>query len=53
MKELGLNAVRHRIWVDPAKQNIPESWSGHSYEQMKEDLWNHTVDVLNYLSVVM
>ena len=88
MKELGLNAVRHRIWVDPskhgnwcnkedllvkckrakaldmeilldfhysdwwadpAKQNIPESWSGHSYEQMKDDLWNHTVDVLNYL----
>ena len=53
MKELGLNAVRHRIWVDPSKQNIPESWSGHSYEQMREDLWNHTVDVLNYLSVVM
>ena len=76
MKELGLNAVRHRVWVDPskhgnwcskedllvkcqrakaldmeilvdfhysdwwadpAKQNIPASWSGHSYEQMKED----------------
>ena len=88
MKELGLNAVRHRVWVDPsrhgnwcskedllvkcqrakaldmeilldfhysdwwadpAKQNIPASWSGHSYEQMKQDLWDHTVDVLNYL----
>ena len=85
MKELGLNAVRHRVWVDPsahdnwcdkedllvkcqrakalnmeillnfhysdwwadpAKQNIPASWSGHSFEQMKEDLVNHTVDVL-------
>ena len=88
MKELGLNAVRHRVWVDPskhgnwcgkedllvkcqrakaldmeilldfhysdwwadpAKQNIPASWSGHSYEQMKQDLWNHTVDVLQML----
>ena len=88
MKELGLNAVRHRVWVDPsahggwcdtgdllikclrakelgmeimidfhysdwwadpAKQNIPASWSGHSYEQMKEDLRNHTVDVLIHL----
>lgn len=88
MKELGLNAVRHRVWVDPsahggwcdtgdllikclrakelgmeimidfhysdwwadpAKQNIPASWSGHSYEQMKEDLRNHTVDVLTHL----
>ena len=88
MKELGLNAVRHRVWVDPskhgnwcskedllvkckrakaldmeilldfhysdwwadpAKQNIPAAWSGHNYEQMKQDLWNHTVEVLNYL----
>lgn len=88
MKELGLNAVRHRVWVDPsahggwcdkedllvkclrakaldmaimvdfhysdwwadpAKQNIPASWSGHSYEQMKDDLAAHTIDVLTYL----
>ena len=88
MKELGLNAVRHRVWVDPskhdnwcskedllvkcqrakaldmeilvdfhysdwwadpAKQNIPAAWSGHSYEQMKDDLRNHTVEVLKYL----
>ena len=88
MKQLGLNAVRHRVWVDPskhgnwcskedllekcirardldmeilldfhysdwwadpAKQNIPAAWSGHDYEQMKQDLWNHTVEVLNYL----
>ena len=88
MKELGLNAVRHRVWVDPskhgnwcskedllvkcqrakaldmeilldfhysdwwadpAKQNIPAAWSGHSYEQMKQDLAGHTVDVLTYL----
>ena len=88
MKELGLNAVRHRVWVDPSahgnwcnkedllekclrakaldmaimvdfhysdwwadpgKQNIPAAWSGHSYEQMKEDLAAHTIEVLTYL----
>ena len=88
MKELGLNAVRHRVWVDPsayggwcdkedllikclrarelgmeimidfhysdwwadpAKQNIPASWRGHSYEEMKEDLRKHTIEVLTYL----
>lgn len=88
MKELGLNAVRLRVWVDPSahgnwcnkedllvkcqrakeqgmaimvdfhysdwwadpnKQNIPASWSGHSYEEMKQDLANHTVEVLQYL----
>ena len=36
-------------WADPGKQNIPAAWSGHSYEQMKEDLYNHTVEVLKYL----
>ena len=88
MKEFGINAVRHRVWVDPSKhgnwcskedllekcirakdldmeilldfhysdwwadpekQNIPAAWSGHDYEQMKQDLWNHTVEVLEYL----
>lgn len=88
MKELGLNAVRHRVWVDPSKhggwcdkndllvkclrakqlgmeilvdfhysdwwadpgkQNIPAAWRGHTYEQMKEDLYAHTVEVLTHL----
>lgn len=88
MKELGLNAVRLRVWVDPSahgnwcnkedllvkclrakeqgmaimvdfhysdwwadpnKQNIPASWSGHTYEQMKQDLANHTIEVLQFL----
>lgn len=88
MKELGLNAIRLRVWVDPSahgnwcnkedllvkcqrakeqgmaimvdfhysdwwadpnKQNIPASWSGHSYEEMKQDLTNHTIEVLQYL----
>lgn len=36
-------------WADPAKQNIPAAWKGHSYEQMKQDLANHTIEVLTYL----
>lgn len=86
MKELGLNALRFRVWVDPiggfcdkrdllekcrrAKaqgmaimvdfhysdywadpqhQPVPKSWQGHSFEQMKEDLRAHTVEVLQLL----
>lgn len=86
MKELGLNALRFRVWVDPiggfcdkrdllekcrrAKaqdmaimvdfhysdywadpqhQPVPKSWRGHSFEQMKEDLRAHTVEVLQLL----
>ena len=36
-------------WTDPAKQNIPASWKGHSYEEMKKDLANHTKEVLQFL----
>ena len=36
-------------WADPAKQNIPASWKGHSYEEMKKDLSNHTKEVLQFL----
>ena len=36
-------------WADPAKQPIPKAWLGHSYEQMKRDLRQHTVDVLTLL----
>ena len=37
------------FWADPAKQPIPKAWLGHSFEQMKMDLRNHTVDVLTLL----
>ena len=33
-------------WADPAKQNIPKAWLGHSFEEMKQDLRQHTIDVL-------
>ena len=36
-------------WADPAKQNIPDAWKGHSYEEMKKDLANHTKEVLQFL----
>lgn len=36
-------------WADPAKQNIPAAWSGHTYEQMKDDVRQHTVEVLTFL----
>ena len=36
-------------WADPAKQNIPKAWEGHSFEEMKEDLRHHTIDVLTLL----
>jgi len=36
-------------WADPAKQPIPKAWLGHSFEQMKQDLREHTVDVLTML----
>lgn len=88
MKEMGMNAMRIRVWVDPskhdnwcnkedvlkkcqlakqqgmdiminfhysdwwadpAKQNIPEAWAKHSYKKMKQDLANHTIDVLTML----
>ena len=36
-------------WADPAKQNIPASWKGHSFEEMKKDLAGHTQEVLQLL----
>lgn len=36
-------------WSDPAKQPIPKDWMGHSYEEMKKDLADHTMEVLTLL----
>lgn len=36
-------------WADPGKQPIPKAWLGHSYEEMKQDLRNHTIEVLTLL----
>ena len=36
-------------WADPGKQPIPKAWLGHSFEEMKQDLRSHTIDVLTLL----
>ncbi|MFI6087834.1 glycosyl hydrolase 53 family protein [Streptomyces sp. NPDC051218] len=36
-------------WTDPGAQTIPSAWSGHSYAQLKTDVYDHTYDVLNAL----
>jgi arabinogalactan endo-1,4-beta-galactosidase len=36
-------------WADPAKQPVPEAWRGHSYEEMKQDVRRHTIEVLSLL----
>ena len=36
-------------WADPAKQPIPKAWMGHSFDEMKQDLRNHTIEVLTLL----
>ncbi|WP_435213641.1 glycoside hydrolase family 53 protein [Streptomyces sp. bgisy034] len=36
-------------WADPGAQSKPAAWSGHSYSQLKTDVYHHTYDVLNAL----
>ncbi|MFE5890067.1 arabinogalactan endo-beta-1,4-galactanase [Streptomyces sp. NPDC056462] len=36
-------------WADPGAQGKPAAWAGHSYSQLKTDVYNHTYDVLNAL----
>lgn len=36
-------------WADPGKQIKPAAWAGHSYSQLRTDVYDHTYDVLNAL----
>ncbi|WP_326585015.1 arabinogalactan endo-1,4-beta-galactosidase [Streptomyces sp. NBC_00487] len=36
-------------WADPGAQTVPSPWTGHSYSQLRTDVYNHTYDVLNAL----
>lgn len=36
-------------WADPEKQFKPEAWKEHSFEELVEDVYNHTLEVLNAL----
>ena len=86
MKQLGMDAIRLRVWVnprneyssaadvlkkaqrakangmdimidfhysdtwaDPGKQFIPKAWESHSYEEMLNDVSEHTTTVLQLL----
>lgn len=52
-KELGMDVMIDfhygDWWADPAKQPIPAAWRKHNYEQMCQDLRQHTIDVLSLL----
>ena len=34
-------------WADPAKQNKPAAWANHSLEELKQDVYDHTYEVLS------
>lgn len=36
-------------WADPGKQPKPAAWASHSFAQLKQDVYDHTYDVLNAL----
>lgn len=52
-KKLGLEIMvsfhYSDTWADPKHQPIPKSWMGHDYQTMKQDVYNHTYEVLQYL----
>lgn len=39
-------------WADPGKQYIPSTWEGHTTEQLIQDVYDHTYDVLSALKDV-
>ena len=36
-------------WADPAKQTKPAAWANHSFNDLLNDVYNHTFDVLTLL----
>jgi arabinogalactan endo-1,4-beta-galactosidase len=36
-------------WADPAKQAKPAAWANHSFAELLNDIYNHTLDVLSAL----
>jgi arabinogalactan endo-1,4-beta-galactosidase len=36
-------------WADPNQQNKPAAWVGHSFNQLQDDVYGHTFDVLTEL----
>jgi arabinogalactan endo-1,4-beta-galactosidase len=38
-------------WADPGQQTKPAAWASHTLEQLKNDVYTHTYDVLNALKL--
>lgn len=38
-------------WADPAKQFKPKAWENHSFPELKNDVYNHTFEVINALKI--
>lgn len=36
-------------WADPSKQNKPAAWANYNFDQLKQAVKDHTVEVLNLL----
>ena len=36
-------------WADPGKQNKPAAWSNHTFEELLDDIYAHTYNVLDTL----
>lgn len=36
-------------WADPEHQGKPAAWAEHSFDQLQQDVFNHTLDVCNAL----
>ncbi len=37
-------------FADPGTQDVPEAWKDHSWQQLKDDIYNHTYDVMSALA---
>lgn len=53
VKELGMDLLvsfhYSDTWTNPKTQPIPAAWLGHTYEQMLQDVKDHTIEVLQLL----
>ena len=38
-------------WADPAKQKKPAAWEGHNFNQLLQDVYTYTFDVMSALKV--
>lgn len=37
------------VWADPGQQNKPAAWVGHSFNTLMNDVYGHTLDIMNTL----